>query len=117
VCIGDRFRMGSAELVVTQPRMPCFKLGIRLGRPDMVKRFLESRRSGFYFAVLAEGDVGAGDAIERTAHGEGGITVADMVDLYTGDGSDQALLRRAVESPALAENWREYFRTRIKTSG
>ena len=59
VHIGDRFRAGSAELVVTQPRMPCFKLGIRFNRPDMVKRFLESGRTGFYFAVLKEGEVKA----------------------------------------------------------
>src|SRR5215510_7153728 len=61
VWIGDRCRVGSVELVVTQPRMPCYKLAIRFGRPDMVKRFLQSRRSGFYFAVEREGEVGAGD--------------------------------------------------------
>ena len=64
VYIGDRFRAGSAEFVLTQPRMPCFKLGIRFNRPDMVKRFLESGRTGFYCAVLKEGKVAAGDSIE-----------------------------------------------------
>ena len=62
--IGDRLRVGSAEFMVTQPRMPCFKLGIRFNRSDMVKRFLQSGRTGFYFAVLKEGEVAAGDSIE-----------------------------------------------------
>src|SRR6516165_10285264 len=67
VNIGDRFRVGSAEFVVTQPRMPCYKLGIRFGRPDIIKRFLHSGKSGFYFSVTLEGEVGAGDPIERIA--------------------------------------------------
>src|SRR5260370_20195642 len=67
VHIGDRFRAGSSELVVTQPRMPCFKLGIRFGRPDMVKRFLRSGRTGFYLRVEREGDAAAGDAIAPIA--------------------------------------------------
>ena len=61
VNIGDRFRVGSAEFVVTQPRMPCYKLGIRFGRPEIVKRFLQSGRSGFYLSVLEEGQATAGD--------------------------------------------------------
>jgi MOSC domain-containing protein YiiM len=76
VHIGDRFRIGSAEFVVTQPRMPCFKLGIRFGRADMVKRFLHTRRNGFYFAVAEEGEVAAGDSIELIARDENGVTVA-----------------------------------------
>ncbi len=79
VRIGDRFRIGSAEVVVTQPRLPCYKLGIRFGRADMVKRFLASGRTGFYFAVLREGDVGAGDAIELIGREEGSNTVAEIV--------------------------------------
>src|SRR5208337_1410442 len=94
VRIGDRLRVGSAEFVVTQPRMPCFKLGIRFGRPDIVKRFLRSGRTGFYFAVLLEGEVGAGDSIELMAQAEGGLTVADVVNLYTVDAENQELLRR-----------------------
>lgn len=69
VHVGDRLRIGSAELVVTQPRMPCSKLGVRFGRLDMVKRFLDSRRSGFYLAVAHEGAVAAGDPIERSSNG------------------------------------------------
>lgn len=113
VRIGDRLRIGSAEFVVTQPRMPCFKLGIRFGRPDMVKRFLHSRRSGFYLAVLREGDVGAGDSIQFIGHEEGGLTVDDVVGLYTVDTGDPALLRRAADSAALPASWRDYFRKRL----
>src|SRR5262245_14390665 len=65
ISIGDRLRISNAELVVTQPRVPCFKLGIRFGRPEMVKRFLRAGRSGFYLAVVREGEIGAGDAVER----------------------------------------------------
>jgi MOSC domain-containing protein YiiM len=79
VHIGDRFRMGSAEFVVTEPRMPCYKLAIRFGRPDMVKRFMKSGRTGFYLAVLKEGEIGAGDAIEPSGHGRQRISVAAVV--------------------------------------
>jgi MOSC domain-containing protein YiiM len=113
VHIGDRFRIGSAEFIVTQPRMPCFKLGIRFNRPDMAKRFLRSGRTGFYLAVLREGDVGAGDPIEPIAKGDGQITVADVVGLYAADAANQDLLRRASELSALPESWREYFRERL----
>ena len=82
--IGDRVRIGSAEFVVTQPRMPCFKLGIRFNRSDMVKRFLQSGRTGFYFAVLREGEVGAGDSIELLEKDKNNIPVADVVNLYRG---------------------------------
>src|SRR5438132_8973655 len=78
VHIGDRLRIGSAEFVVTQPRMPCFKLGIRFGRSDIVKRFLQSGRSGFYLAVLREGEVTVGDSIELLERDEHGITIADV---------------------------------------
>lgn len=85
VCIGDRLRVGSAELVVTQPRMPCFKLGIRFGRADMVKHFLCSERTGFYLAVVHKGEVEAGDPVEWIARDPHGITVADVVHLYLAD--------------------------------
>jgi MOSC domain-containing protein YiiM len=113
VRIGDRFRVGSAEFIVTQPRMPCYKLGIRFGRPDIVKRFLKSGRSGFYFAVALEGEVGAGDSIERIARAEEGLTVANVINLYTVDSENQELLRRATQSSVLPESWRDYFRKRL----
>jgi MOSC domain-containing protein YiiM len=113
VFIGDRFRVGSAEFVVTQPRMPCFKLGIRFGQPDIIKRFLHSGRNGFYFAVVQEGEVGAGDAIELLARDQNGITVAEIVNLYSADAGNQDLLRRVSELSALPESWRDYFRKRL----
>ncbi|HSF47307.1 MAG TPA: MOSC domain-containing protein [Burkholderiales bacterium] len=113
VCIGDQLRVGSAVLTVTQPRMPCYKLGIRFGRPDIVKRFLASGRTGFYLSVLREGEIGAGDAIERIVQAEHGITVADVTALYGADAKNQELLRRVSELPALPAGWRDYFRKRL----
>ncbi len=111
--IGDRLRVGSAEFVVTQPRMPCFKLGIRLSRPEIVKRFLRSGRTGFYLAVLQEGQVTAGDSIDALARDEHGVTVTDIVNLYKTDATNQDLLCRASELPALPSFWREHFRKRL----
>jgi MOSC domain-containing protein YiiM len=111
--IGDRFRIGSAEFVITQPRMPCFKLGIRFGRPDIVKRFLQSGRAGFYFSVFKEGEVTAGDSIELLARDENGIMVAEIVNLYRRDATNQDLLRRVSELSSLPKNWRDYFRKRL----
>ena len=113
VYIGDRLRVGSAEFVVTQPRMPCFKLGIRFNRSDMVKRFLQSGRTGFYFAVVKEGQVAAGDSIELFEANEHKISVADVVNLYRGDAANQNLLRRLSELPSLPNSWRAYFRKRL----
>lgn len=113
VHIGDRFRTGSAEFVVTQPRMPCFKLGIRFNRPDMVKRFLRSGRTGFYFAVLREGEIAAGDPVELVAEDNQHFSVAAVTRLYAPGAADQELLRRASELPSLPESWRVYFRERI----
>lgn len=113
VHIGDRFRAGTAEFIVTQPRMPCFKLGIRFNRADMVKRFLGSGRTGFYLAVVQEGDIAAGEPFELVAEDGGDLTVADIVGLYAADASNQDLLRRASEASALPESWREYFRERL----
>ena len=111
--IGDRISIGSAEFVVTQPRMPCFKLGLRFGRDDMVKRFLRSGRTGFYLAVLREGEVASGDPIELAERDDRGVTVADIAELYASDMENEDLLRRAIELPALPESWRGYFRKRL----
>jgi MOSC domain-containing protein YiiM len=113
VHIGDRFRAGSAEFVVTQPRIPCYKLGVRFDRPDMVKRFLQSKRTGFYIAVVREGDVAAGDAIEFVERQAGGVTITDILNLYTVDSENQELLRRATAAAALPDGWKDYFRKRL----
>jgi MOSC domain-containing protein YiiM len=111
--IGDILQIGTAEFSVTQPRMPCFKLGIRFDRADMVKRFLLSGRTGFYLNVFQEGEVGAGDQVRVIGHDRAAITVADIVGLYAADGANQDLLYRASELPALPESWRDYFRKRL----
>lgn len=109
VNIGDRFRIGSAEVMVTEPRLPCYKLGLKFGRDDVIKRFLASRRTGFYLAVMVEGEVGAGDPIEPIARDAHGVTVNDITDLYANKLRDQALLHRAMQVEALPESWRAYF--------
>jgi MOSC domain-containing protein YiiM len=111
--IGDRLRVGSAELIVAEPRMPCFKLGVRFGRMDIVKRFLESRRSGFYLAVEREGDAAAGDAIERLETDARGVTVRDIVRVHVQDKDDVETMRRALEIPVLPEQWRREFSGRL----
>ena len=116
VRIGDRFRVGSAEFLVTQPRLPCFKLGIRFGRADIIKQFLQSGRAGFYLAVVEEGEVAAGDSIKLLARDENGVTIADIVSLYAARDTNQDLLHRASELPALPESWRQYFRKRLSPS-
>jgi MOSC domain-containing protein YiiM len=117
VLIGDRFAAGSAEVIVTQPRLPCYKLGVRFEADDMVKLFFESRRTGFYVAVTREGEVGAGDAITRTASGAEGVSVADITRLYAGkryNATDAAVLGRALKTVALPESWKQYFRERLQ---
>ena len=114
VNIGDRFRIGEAEVMVTEPRMPCYKLGVKFGRADMPKRFLASRRTGFYFAVLQEGEVKAGDAIKPLSRDGSDITVADITRLYAFERDDLKLLRRVVQLEALSESWRGYFQKQIE---
>jgi len=112
--IGDKFRIGTAEVMVTQPRMPCYKLGIRFGRTDIIKRFLVSERSGFYFSVLKEGEVGAGDELELIERNDSGVRVVDVTRLYGSDKRNVDLLRRAIATKALPGSWREYFEKRIE---
>jgi MOSC domain-containing protein YiiM len=109
VNIGDRFRIGNVTLMVTQPRLPCYKLGIRFGRPDIVKQFLASRRTGFYFRVLQEGEVGAGDTLELLSRDDNNITVADITQLYVREEDNPDLRQRAAQLEALPKSWRDYF--------
>jgi len=112
--VGDKFRVGSAELMATQPRMPCYKLGIRFGRTDIIKRFLMSERSGIYFSVLKEGEVGAGDEFELLEKNASGVRVVDVTRLYSSDKKNVDLLRQAIASDALPSSWREYFQKRLE---
>ena len=111
--IGDKFRIGSAEVMITQPRMPCYKLGIRFGRADIIKRFLVSERSGFYFSVLKEGDVGAGDEFELMEKNAAAVRVVDVTRLYRSEKDNVELMRRAIATEALPDSWREYFLKRL----
>lgn len=106
VRIGDRFRIGSAVLEVTQPRMPCYKLGIRFGRTDMVKRFWLSRRPGIYFAVAEEGELAAGDPIEKISDGPEDVTIGDVVRLFLRDENQPDMLARALQAP-LRGSWKK----------
>jgi len=115
--IGDRFRIGSTVVRVTQPRMPCSKLGVKFGRDDMVKRFLASERSGFYFAVVQEGDVAAGDAIEPLERATHDVTVSEITRLYARDRGDLEALRRVVQVDTLPESWLGYFRHQVEKLG
>src|SRR5947209_4994647 len=83
--IGDQFRIGSAVVMVTEPRIPCYKLGIRFGRTDIIKKFLTSERSGFYLSVRREGEVGVGDQFELIESNKQSVRVSDVTRLYTRD--------------------------------
>jgi MOSC domain-containing protein YiiM len=113
VHIGDRFQVGSAHLMVTQPRLPCYKLGIKFGRDDILKRFLQSRLTGFYFSVIKEGEVAANDPIGLLQRDEHHIKVDDITRLYRQDRHNLDLLRRVVEVEALPEAWRDYYLQRL----
>jgi MOSC domain-containing protein YiiM len=108
-CIGDHFRIGEAVVKVTQPRIPCYKLGIRFGRPDIVKRFLASRRSGIYFAVVEEGLVNTGDAIERVREDENRISIADVNRAYVSARDNLPLARRIVSLELLPRGLHDEF--------
>jgi MOSC domain-containing protein YiiM len=114
VNVGDRFRVGESELMVTEPRMPCYKLGIKFGRADILKKFLASRRTGFYFAVLKEGRVKAGDSMELLSKDTNKIAVADITRLYAFEKNDVEMLQRVVKLEALSESWRDYFQHQLE---
>jgi MOSC domain-containing protein YiiM len=114
--LGDRFAVGSAEVVVTQPRLPCYKLGVKFQSDDMVRRFLASGRSGFYLAVTREGEVATGDEIKMISRDENAVPVSEITRLYIAkryDGDDMKSLRRALRVTALPESWKQYFRERL----
>ena len=109
VCIGDRYAIGEAEFEVTQPRVTCFRVGMRLGEPDMPNLLVAHHRPGFYFRVIAEGRVQAGDAIIRTRRGKHELSVADIDALLYLPDRDAELLRKAVDVPALSPGWQQSF--------
>jgi len=111
--IGDQLRIGSVLLMVTQPRMPCYKLTIRFDRDDMIKRFIDSHTSGFYFSVVEEGQLAAGSSIEVVHRDPAAVSVADITRLYYNHGRGESdLLRQAIHLEALPASWRDYLRER-----
>jgi ferredoxin-NADP reductase/MOSC domain-containing protein YiiM/ferredoxin len=106
VCIGDRYKIGSAVFEVTQPRVTCYRVGIRMDEPRMAALLVSHARPGFYFRVLEEGEVGAGDEIVQVAAGPEAMTVAEMSALLYKAGHAPDALKRALRIPALSEGWR-----------
>ncbi len=115
LCIGDHLKVGSAVLMVTQPRMPCYKLALRFDRDDMIKRFLMSGRAGFYFLVIEEGEVRVGSEVEVLSRDPHRVTVADVGRLYLGQTRDLDLLQRAMNVRALPGNWKAELELRART--
>ena len=114
VQIGDRFQIGSARVMVSEPRVPCYKLSLKFGRADMVKRFLASGRTGFYVMVEKEGVVQAGDAITLIARADHSVSIADVTRLYASKQPDPVILRRAVALEALSDAWRDFLHSRLE---
>lgn len=114
VFIGDRFRIGEAELVVTQPRFPCYKLGIKFGRATMGKEFFASGRTGFYLAVAREGMVAADAAVELVGRESVEVSVADIVRIYAFEKDDLQTLEKALRVESFSEDWKDYFREQIR---
>jgi MOSC domain-containing protein YiiM len=117
VHLGDRFSIGTAEMIVTQPRLPCYKLGIRFQSDKMVKLFLASGRTGFYFAVTREGEVGAGDGFKVITRDKVAVPVSEILRLYVAkkyNDEDVASVERVLRVAAVPESWKEYFRERVE---
>jgi len=111
--VGDRLQIGSAVLMIRQVRKPCFKLAAKFRRDDILERFLQSGRSGFYFSVEQEGVVTAGDSFEVLSREPQAITIAEMNLLIAVDRYNRSLLDKALATPALPEHWRDYFAKRL----
>ena len=115
--VGDVFRAGEAELEATEPRLPCYKLGIRFGDPGMVKRFADARRWGVYFRVVTEGTVSSGDPLERVHADPGAIPISDVARVFLFDRGDSATIERLACHERLDPSWRESFLERLEGSG
>ncbi|MGO9087955.1 MAG: MOSC domain-containing protein [Candidatus Sulfotelmatobacter sp.] len=115
--IGDRLQIGTAVVMVRQPRTPCYKLAAKFQRDDMLERFLRSGRSGFYFSVEQEGTVQAGDSFEFLSQEPQAVTIAEMNHLFLEEKYSRTLLEKAIATAALPEDWREYFLQRLAGAG
>jgi len=112
--IGDRLQVGTAILMVRQPRVPCFKLAAKFKRDDILPRFLASGRSGVYFSVEQEGVVAAGEEFTFLSRAPEGVTISEVNHLFADDRYNRELLEKAIATPALPESWREYFARRLE---
>lgn len=113
VNIGDQFQVGTATVVATQPRMPCYKLGVKFGRMDIIKRFLASGLTGIYFKVLNEGELEKGDEIKPIKRDENNVSVKDIVRLYTKNKDDVQTMERAIKVKDLPTGWKFHFIDRL----
>lgn len=117
--LGDRFAINDAEVIVTQPRLPCYKLGIRFQSDDMVKKFLASRRIGFYVAVTREGEVAAGDEIIAVSSNANGVSIADFLRLFLAKqftAADAAMIHQLFDLPSVPDDWKSYFHDRLRSA-
>jgi MOSC domain-containing protein YiiM len=112
--VGDRLQIGSAIIVVRQPRIPCYKLAAKFHRKDILARFLRSGRSGFYFSVERDGVVTAGDSFEILSQEPVAITIMEMNHVFVDDRYNRELLDKAIATPALPEDWRDHFEKRLR---
>lgn len=117
ICVGDVLQIGSVKLSVTNPRMPCFKLGIKMGDPSFVKEFMQEEKNGFYLKVLEEGTIEAGDEITKISEDGHGLTITECIQLYTTRKADKDLLRKAIASPSLPKSWVDHFDVQLLKLG
>ncbi len=117
ICIGDRLRLGEVELSVTSPRMPCYKLGIKLKDPGFVRDFMKAEKNGFYFKVEQEGEIASGMQIEKVSTDGYGLKISEVIQLYGSRKNEKALLEKAINSPSIPADWRDYFEVRLRNLG
>lgn len=116
VAIGDVFRVGSAELEATEPRLPCYKLGLRFGDPRMVQKFTRAGRWGIYFRVVREGILGTGDRVERIHSDPAGLPVYDIARVFVKDHDDRGTIERLAAHERLDPSWRRHFAEKLGES-
>ena len=117
VNVGDRFQIGSAQLVATQPRMPCYKLGVKFGRMDIIKKFLKSEKSGIYFKVIKEGEIVINDTIKLIKKDNNNITIKNIVELITKEDKENTILmEKADKVQDLPQGWKNYFLEKLSHS-
>ncbi len=115
--VGDRFAIGDVELEVMQPRMPCFKLAMKLNDKSFIKKFANERRLGFYFSVLKEGTIEAGQQLTSTFVSENSITIDEIVELYFFDKDNKTLIHKALQTERLTDSWKEFLQKRLDKLG